>query len=104
MINLNVHIAAGSILLALAAFALTTALLVRRRAGDRLTVAGKVQGSLLVLTLMTGLVMVAKNLPAIQLPMTALVAFNLAHMGTAMLFMLTALIALVFRLPWRRPR
>lgn len=104
LINLNVHIIAGSMLLALAVFALTTALLAHRRTEESLTAAGKIQAGLLASTLATGIVMAAKNLPAVQLPMAALIAFNLAHMGTAMLFMLAALIALALRLPWRRSR
>jgi len=103
-LNVNVHILAGSVLLALAVYTLTASLLIRRPPADRLSFSGKTRGLLLALTLATGVIMVLKNLPSIHLPMTALIAFNFLHMGAAVFFMLAALIALIFRLPWRKTR
>lgn len=103
-LNVNVHILAGSVLLAVAVYALTASLLIRRPPVDRLSFLGKTRAILLALTLATGAVMVAKNLPAVHLPMTALIAFNFLHMGAAVLFMLAALISLIFRRPWTKTR
>ena len=102
LINLNVHILAGSILVALAVYAALTSLMDRRPPKTRLSFSGKVRAILLGLALATGIVMVVKNLPGVHLPLVALAAFNLAHMGAAVLFMLAAAIALNFRRPWRR--
>ncbi len=102
LINLNVHILAGSILMALAMYAALTPLIDLRPPKTRLSFSGKIRAILLGLALATGVVMVVKNLPGVHLPMTALVAFNLAHMGAAVLFMITAVIALIFRRPWRQ--
>lgn len=103
-LNVNVHILAGSVLLAVAVYALTASLLIRRPPAGRLSFSGKTRGLLLALTLATGVIMVLKNLPSVHLPMTALIAFNFLHMGAAVLFMLTALIALIFRLSWTKTR
>ena len=102
LINLNVHILAGSILVALAVYAALGSLMDRRPLQARLSFSGKVRASLLGLALATGIVMVVKNMPGVHLPMTALVASNLAHMGAAVLFMIAAVIALIFRQPWRQ--
>ncbi|BBO75910.1 hypothetical protein DSCW_33270 [Desulfosarcina widdelii] len=103
-LNVNVHILAGSVLLAVAVYAFTASLLIRRLPVDRLSFSGKTRGLLLALTLLTGVVMVLKNLPAVHLPMKALIAFNFLHMGAAVLFMLAALISLIFRRPWTKTR
>ena len=96
-INVNVHILAGSLLLAIAVYSIVSAWLVPRTAKKRLTVFGKISSMLLALTLATGILMVIKNLPGIHLPIDMLIIANFTHMGAAVLFMLTALIMLIFR-------
>ena len=101
LINLNVHILAGSILVALAGYAALTSRMDRRPPTTRRPLSGKVGAMQPGLALAAGIVMVVKNLPGVHLPLYALVAFNLAHMGAAVLFMIAAAIALIFRRPWR---
>lgn len=101
-INVDVHILAGSLLVALAVYALMAALLPGRPTLGRLTLSGTIRGLLLALTLITGGFMVVKNLPGVHFPQVALMVFNFTHMGAAVLFMVAALIALIFKQPWRR--
>ncbi len=101
-INVNVHILAGSLLSAIGVYALTTALMPGRLPVGRLTLSGKIRGVLLAFVLLTGMVMVIKNLPGVHFPLEVLMTSNFTHMGAAILFMITAMIALIFRQPWRR--
>jgi len=103
-INVNVHILAGSLLMALACYAVLGALAVGHRYGGRLTFFGKAKGALLILALGTGIAMVVKNLPGVSFSMQALMIFNFTHMTAAVLFLLVSLAALIFRQPWRQPR
>ena len=103
-INVNVHILAGSLLLAIGVYAITTSLMMRRSRSDALTRSGRIRVFLLVLALATGILMVIKNLPGVHFPMAMLMIFNLSHMVAAMLFMIAALLSLVFRHPWRQIR
>jgi len=101
-INVNVHILAGGLLLAIATYAATTSLIVRRSRSGGLTRSGRIRVFLLALALTTGILMVIKNLPGVHFPMAMLMIFNLSHMAAAMLFMVAALAALIFRQPWRQ--
>ena len=103
-INVNVHILAGSLLMALAVYAVIGALAVGHRDGGRLTFFGKTKGALLTVALATGILMVVKNLPGFSFSMQALMIFNFTHLAAAVLFLLFSLAALVFRQPWRRLR
>ena len=103
-INVNVHILAGSLLLAIGAYALTAYLLENRSHTVGLTRSGRIRVCLLALALTTGILMVIKNLPGVHFPMAMLMIFNLSHMAAAMLFMIAALAALIFRHPWRQIR
>jgi len=103
-INVNVHILAGSLLLAIGAYALTAYLLENRSHTVGLTRSGRIRVFLLALALTTGILMVIKNLPGVHFPMAMLMIFNLSHMAAAMLFMIAALAALIFRHPWRQIR
>ena len=103
-INVNVHILAGSLLMALAVYVVIGALAVGHRDGGRLTFFGKTKGALLAVALATGILMVVKNLPGVSFSMQALMIFNFTHMAAAVLFLLASLAALIFRQPWRHPR
>ena len=98
--NVNVHILAGSLLLGIGVYSIITNLLVPGRATKRLTLSGRIRGILLALTLATGILMVIKNLPGVHFPFEMLIIANFTHMGTAVLFMAAALVALIFRTPW----
>ena len=101
-INLNVHILAGSLLLAIGSYAAATFLIMKRSRSGGLTCSGRIRVFLLALALTTGILMVIKNLPGVHFPMALLMFFNFSHMAAAMLFMVAALVALIFRQPWRQ--
>ena len=100
-INVNVHIVAGSLLLAIGVYAVCVRLLTQSQDRGRLTLSGKLRGLLLALTLVTGGLMVIKNLPGVNFPLATLIVFNFSHMAAALLFMLASLAALMLRQPWR---
>jgi hypothetical protein len=104
IVNVNIHIIAGSMLLGLGVYFLTESLVKGSCRAGRLTLSGKIRGGLLGLALMTGILMVVKNLPGIHFSLVTLMVFNFTHMGVAVLFMLAALVALIFKQPWRRTR
>ena len=104
IVNVNIHILAGSLLLGIGAYLLTGRLVTDDRRRVTVTVAGRIRGVLMASALATGILMVVKNLPGIHFSLTTLLIFNLAHMGAAVLFMLAALVALIFRQPWTRVR
>ncbi len=104
IVNVSIHILAGSLLLGIGVFLLTGRLVAGDRRWNTLTLSGSVRGLLMASALATGMVMVVKNLPGINFSLTTLMVFNLAHMGAAVLFMLASLVALVFRQPWVRRR
>ena len=103
-VNVNVHILAGSLIVAIGVYAILGLFILRPNRSSGLTVAGKVKGTLLAVALATGVLMVVKNLPGVSFSMQALMIFNFTHMAAAALFLLVSLTALVFRQPWRRPR
>lgn len=99
--NVNIHILAGSLLLTIGVYAMTTSLMLGRSRAGRLTLSGKIRGVLLALALLTGILMAVKNLPGVHFSMALLMIFNFSHMTAAMLFMISAIVALIFRHPWR---
>lgn len=103
-INVNVHILAGSLLLAIGVYTVTDSSMVRRSRAGRLTFSGRIRIFSLSLALATGILMVVKNLPGVHFSLAVLMIFNFTHMAAAMLFMLAALVALIFRSPWRQSR
>ena len=103
-INVNVHILAGSLIVAIGVYAILCLFPIRPNRSSRLTAAGKARGVLLTVALATGVLMVVKNLPGVSFSMQALMIFNFTHMAAAVLFLLVSLAALLLRQPWRRPR
>lgn len=104
LINVNVHIFAGSLLLAIGAYAIAASMMDRRSNTGKLTRSGTLRAVLLAVAIATGILMVVKNLPGIRFSMAALVIFNFTHMAAAVLFTIAALVSLVFRQPWRHMR
>ena len=101
-INVNIHILVGSLLLAMGIYAVITGAFTGSGRAVRLTLSGWIRGTLLGLALLTGILMVIKNLPGVHFPLEVLMVSNFAHMGAAVLFLIAALVGLIFRQPWRR--
>ena len=100
-INVQVHYAAGALLLGLAVYALVLAA-VRGQTGRRLTKSGRLRALFLVLALVSGLVMAFRNLPGISLPLEWHMALNFFHLAAAMGFLLVSIWCLVARWKWTR--
>lgn len=100
IVNVKVHYIAGAILVAMGIYYLLTHFYVYYR--RRLTAMGWLRALLLALTLLSGFVMAIKNLPGVLFPLNFLVGMNFLHMGSAILFMLVSLGALLFRARWAR--
>lgn len=100
-INVNIHILVGSLLLAMGIYAVITGAFTGSGRAVRLTLSGWIRGTLLGLALLTGILMVIKNLPGVHFPLEVLMVSNFAHMGAAVLFLIAALVGLIFRQPWR---
>ena len=101
-INVNVHILAGSILLAIGIYAIIVYIVKKTHYHLKLTLSGKIRGALMCLALITGILMVVKNLPGVHFSLNALMVFNFTHMGAAVLFMIMSIIALFGKRSWWR--
>jgi hypothetical protein len=104
IVNVNIHILAGSLLLGIGVYQLTGRLVTDDHRHGTLTLSGSLRGLLMALTLATGILMVVKNLPGIHFSLTTLLVFNFAHLGAAVLFILASLVALIFSQSWIRRR
>ena len=100
LLNVQVHYMLGALLLALTCYFALGYLLGRRRRPAKLGVSGKLRALFLALALLSGITMALKNLPGINFPHPYLMAMDLAHLFSAVLFMLASLAALVTRRPW----
>jgi len=99
-LNVQVHYLLGALLLALAVYFGLGRRLARSNNLGSMSFSGKLRALFLILALLTGIAMAVKNLPGVNFRHPYLMAMNLAHMFSAVLFMLTSLIALVTRRPW----
>ncbi len=105
LLNVQVHYLLGAVLLALAVYFALGHGLTRTAARRRLSATGKLRGLLLALALITGITMALKNLPGVDFRHPYLMAANLTHLASAVLFMLISLAALLTRRPWiKQPR
>jgi hypothetical protein len=99
LLNVQIHYLLGALLLALACYYALGHGLTRKFRG-RLSFSGKLRAFLLFIALTTGIAMAVKNLPGIHFRYPYLMAMDLAHLLSAMLFMLTSLFSLITRRPW----
>lgn len=104
IVNVNIHILAGSLLLGIGVYLLTGRLVTDDYRHGTLTLSGSVRGLLMASALATGILMVVKNLPGIHFSLTTLLILNFTHLGAAVLFILASLVALIFSQPWVRRR
>ena len=74
--------------------------LLNQRQSMRLTVLGYVRGTLLGLILVTGVLLVYRNLPGYRFSPPLVVALDFSHLGLVMLFLMTSLAAKLTRTGW----
>ncbi len=92
------HYAAAAPFLALLAHQATHHLLSRPL--RRLTPSGLLRAGLLAVLVLSGALIVVKNLPGVFLSDAAVIALDLVHLGAAATFLLAQLVALLTRRPW----
>lgn len=85
--------------LALAAYLLCDYLLLRRRCA-RMSTSGYVRGSMLAGIVMTGLLLVVRNLSGIHFPAGLIIFLDMAHLGLVVLFLGTAVVCRVQKKCW----
>ncbi|MFZ5564950.1 MAG: hypothetical protein ACOZBW_12945 [Thermodesulfobacteriota bacterium] len=97
--NVLVHYVAGAVLTGLAVYAVIvyTGL---RAGGVRLTTSGLLRVIFLLLALLSGGVMAAKNLPAVTVGFPLMPVLNFFHLFTAMVFVFFSLGCVVSRRRW----
>lgn len=100
--NLSVHYVAGAILCALVVYRVV-AHGEYRPMGWRLTTSGKIRATLLVMTLLSGALVAAKNISSVNFPLEALLAVNLLHLTAAMFTAAVFTVCALARRPWLAP-
>jgi len=100
--NIQLHYLAGAAVLAVTAFLALNHLLTRGRK-PRLTKTGLVRLVALAAVLLSGLMMLLKNLPSVRLDPGLAQAMTLSHLGTVMVFLFFSLGCLIARARWLRP-
>ncbi|MDY6831500.1 MAG: hypothetical protein SWC96_06590 [Thermodesulfobacteriota bacterium] len=101
MVNVQVHYAAGAVLLALAVYAAIVFAGMRAR-GLRLTTSGMLRVGFLALALLSGLVMAIKNLPGVSVDFPMMPVLNFFHLFASMIFMFFSLGCVISRARWTK--
>jgi hypothetical protein len=97
--NVQAHYIAGAVLTGLAVYAVIVYTGLRAR-GLRLTTSGLLRVLFLLLALLSGGVMAAKNLPSVAVDFPLMPVLNFFHLFTAMIFMLFSLGCVIGRRRW----
>jgi hypothetical protein len=95
-VTYNLHYLSAILVAGLGAYLLTTHLLMPQGA-RRLAFSSYVQAGLLILIVISGGLLVIRNLPGYRFSPQVVVALDFAHLGMVMLFLMTAFSALLFR-------
>jgi len=98
-VNLYVHYAAASILLAVAVYG-AIRFMAARSEGLKLTRSGALRAVVLSMALLSGLFMAIRNLPGVSYPFALHAGLNFFHMGAAVLFAFLALGCAAARCRW----
>lgn len=94
------HYVSAIVLMSIIAYGLTDYLL-RLRASMRITVFGYFRGAILALILATGILLVFRNFPGHRFSPQFVVVLDFSHLGLVVMFILTMVVAKVFRRRWR---
>jgi len=98
-INLQVHLFAGAVLLGLALYFLIV-YVYSKRDEFRISLSGKIRVALLLLALLSGLIMAARNLSEVRFTYEFQVGMTFFHMGAALTFMIASIACLIARCKW----
>lgn len=93
------HYVSAIAFLAIAAYLMADHFLLKRKF-RRLSVFGWVRGTMLLLILLTGALLVYRNMPGYRFSPDLVVALNFSHLVLVVLFLMTSLTAKLMRRPW----
>ena len=93
------HYVSAIVFMAIAAYLLADYFLLQRRA-KRIAVFGFIRGALLLLILVTGALLVYRNLPGYRFPPQLVVVLNFSHLGLVVVFLMSTLMAKLLRRSW----
>ena len=94
IVNMNVHLVAGAVVLALAVYYLAGMIILRKDQAPR-TVLNRFLGIALALVLISGLIAGVKNFAAWTPGLALMMTINFFHLATAMLFTAVGVVFLV---------
>jgi hypothetical protein len=94
------HYVSAIILMAIIAYAVTDYLL-RHRRSMRITIFGYLRGAILTLIIATGVLLVFRNFPGHRFSPLFVMILDFSHLGLVMVFIITTVMAKVFRQGWR---
>ncbi len=98
-----IHYLAAIIFIGISAYLLVDYLMVRRKQ-IRLSGSGYLRAGLLAGLLMTGIMLVIRNLEGVILPPGLIMFLDLAHLGLVMTFLFTAVTCLMLKKRWTTTR
>jgi hypothetical protein len=101
--NLYVHYVAGALLLGLSVY-LGLQFWMHKRRSNRLTRSGWARAIALCLVLITGVIMMVKNLPGAVIPFPWVAVLTLGHMGLALIAAALYGFSAIKRWPWATNR
>ena len=102
-INLYIHYIAGALLLGLAVYFAVT-FLKSRLSERRLTVTGSLRTAILVVLLLSGILLAARNLSTIFFPFEMQMVIAFVHLGMAMILLVVSIGCGITKSPWIRQR
>lgn len=93
------HYVSATVFIAIVTYLVMDYLLDSRR-HLQITISGYIRGAILFLILSTGILLVFRNLPGYRFSPQIVVALDFSHLGLVVLFVITALAALITRRRW----
>jgi hypothetical protein len=98
-----IHYLAAILILALVAYMIIDYLILQKK-HVRLTASGYVRGAILAGILVSGILLVIRNLPGSQFGPRFIIFLDLAHLGLVMTFLMVAGYCLIFKKQWTNAR
>jgi uncharacterized membrane protein len=98
-----IHYLAAILILALVAYLVIDYLILQKK-NLRLTATGYVRGAILTGILVSGILLVIRNLAGNQFGPRFIIFLDLAHMGLVMTFLIVAAYCLIFKKQWTNAR
>ncbi|MGD9079231.1 MAG: hypothetical protein PVG96_07820 [Desulfobacterales bacterium] len=98
-----IHYLAAILILALVAYMIVDYLILQKK-HVRLTASGYVRGAILAGILVSGILLVIRNLPGSQFGPRFIIFLDLAHLGLVMTFLMVAGYCLIFKKQWTNAR